>query len=140
MGDDGIGIFAARALKEELKMPLFDIEETHEAGLSLLDRISGYKKAVIIDSISTGKAKPGNIYKFTQDDFKSAKEPYSSHRIGLAAILEMARKYNVDAPEELIIYAVEIEKSDTFCDRLTPKAGKALKKLVTLIKKDLFVE
>lgn len=137
-GDDGVGILAVRELKEKIVNPLFDIKETHEAGLSLLDLISGYEKAVIIDSIHTGKLAPGDIYKFTREDFESAKEPYSSHQIGLGTILEMAGKYNIDVPKEITVYAVEIENADSFKDGLTPQIEKAVFKVADLVKKELF--
>jgi hydrogenase maturation protease len=136
-GNDGVGIFTVRALRKELASPACEIIETQETGINLLGTICGYRKAVIIDSIRTGKGRPGNIYKLTQDDFKKGRSLYSSHQIGLATVLELARELNLDVPEQIIIYAVEIEKEGSFGESLTEPVNSAVFKLVDLIKGEL---
>ena len=137
-GDDGIGIFAARALREQIGSFL-DIKETQEAGLNLLDMIAGYDRVIVIDSVRTRRGKPGSIHRLTKDTFGTTSVIYSSHQMGLATIIKMADNLNMDIPSEIIIYAVEIEKGDSFGEILTPEVRKAIPKAVDLIKKELHV-
>ena len=50
-GDDGFGIETVRRLREQINMKDVDIEETSEAGFSLLSLMSGYEGAIIVDSM-----------------------------------------------------------------------------------------
>lgn len=61
--DDAIGIRIAQKLKE--KKPKLEVIETSEAGMALLDLITGYDKFIIIDSMrllkkATLKRRPQN--------------------------------------------------------------------------------
>jgi hydrogenase maturation protease len=47
--DDAVGIKIAQKLQEE--NPKLEVIETSEAGIALLDLITGYDKLIIIDSI-----------------------------------------------------------------------------------------
>ena len=55
--DDGVGIKIAQRLKEE--RPELEVVETGEAGLTLLDLITGYDRLIIIDSIKTEQGNRG---------------------------------------------------------------------------------
>ncbi len=52
--DDGVGVFAVRALKEQMDHPAVDIRETEEAGIGMLDLFRGYDEVIIVDTIRSG--------------------------------------------------------------------------------------
>jgi hypothetical protein len=57
MGDDGVAPLAARALRRRYREDI-DIDESPVAGFALLDLLSGYNRALIIDASATGNAPP----------------------------------------------------------------------------------
>ncbi len=136
-GNDGVGIIAARAITEAADSWECEVIETQEAGINLLGTICGYRKAIIIDSIRTVKGKPGEIYRFTQADFKPSLNRCSSHQMGLATVLDIGRELNLDVPGEVTIYAVEIGQDDNFKDGLSAPVNGAVSKLLELIKTEL---
>ncbi len=141
-GDDGVGIFIAEALRSQIDYPHVVIEQTQESGIHLLDKIAGYDKIIIIDSLQAKEGQPGDVFRFNllEENIlsKSAKsaEPYSLHHLGMPAIIKIADTL-IDMPKEIIIYAVKILKEDLFSDKLSLEVTRAIPKAVNLIKKEL---
>jgi hydrogenase maturation protease len=124
MGDDGVALAAARTLKEDPPDDV-DVVETAEAGLGLLDAMSGYQRALLLDSITTGRHPPGTILEFSGEDFDNIVGP-SPHYAGLPEVLELARRLNVEFPGEVRVLAVEIEPPMDFRETLSPRIEQAL--------------
>ena len=59
-GDDAVGVLAVRALRAELTGGA-DVVESAASGLALLEVFAGYDRAVIADSIRTGRSPAGTI-------------------------------------------------------------------------------
>lgn len=124
MGDDGAALAAARALKQD---PVDDVDlvESGEAGLALLDAMAGYDRVLLLDSITTGRHRPGTVLEFSSEDFDNVVGP-SPHYAGLPEVLELARRLNVDFPEEVRVLALEIERPMDFRETLSPRIEQAL--------------
>ncbi len=138
-GDDAAGILAARALEEKLDSSLrdkVDIRQMEDSGVNMLELLPGYKKAVIIDSISTKEAKPGKIHKLKKSSFSRKIAKYSTHQFGIPAFLEMAGGLKLDMPQ-VVIYAVEIEPKDEFSCEVTPLIKKSIDRLASLAMKEI---
>lgn len=141
-GDDGVGIIAVRFLKESLDKAInktVDIKEMQEADINILELLEGYKKLIIVDSICTKKAKAGTIHKLSPVTCKEKKQPYSSHQMGFNRIMDMAKTFKMDVPEEIVIYAIEIKKASFFKNGLSLIARKSIPGLVKLIKKEMLL-
>ncbi len=115
--DDGVGIKVAQKLKEG--NPKLEVIETSEAGIALLDLITGYDKLIIIDSIKTEKGKPGDLYKLELEDLKPAKDFPSSHGIGIATAFELGQRLGYSMPKFVSIYAMEVKDNTTFGEKCT---------------------
>ncbi len=115
--DDGVGIKIAQKLKEE--NPELEVIETSEAGIALLDLVTGYNKLIIIDSIKTEKGKPGDLYKLGLEDLKPSKDLSSSHGIGIATAFELGQRLGYSMPKYTSIYAVEIKDNTSFGEKCT---------------------
>jgi len=115
--DDGVGIKIAQRLKE--RKPELEVIETSEAGLALLDLMVGYDKLIVIDSIITGKGEPGELYKLEMEALKPAAELSSSHGIDIATTYEIGQRLGYKMPEQISLYAVEIEDNTTFGEECT---------------------
>lgn len=115
--DDGVGIKIAHKLKEE--RPELEVVETGEAGLTLLDLITGYDRLIIIDSIKTEQGKPGQVYKLELEDLKPAMDFSSSHGIDIATAFKLGQRLGYKMPKSVSIYAVEMKDNTTFGERCT---------------------
>lgn len=137
-GDDGVGIKISEALKGQLDFSAVEIKQTHESGINLLDKIFGYEKVVIIDSIQSQGEMIGDIYRWNLlEKWPGASAmPYSLHNIGLAEILNLAYGL-IDTPKEVIIYAVNTGDNDSFRDTMSLKIKRAIPKVVELVKNEL---
>ena len=117
LSDDGVGIEIAYRLKEA--RPDLKVEETNEAAIVLLDYVVGYDKLIIIDSIKTGKGRPGELYKLSLDDFRKATDCPSTHGIDIATALEVGKSLNCKMPDSVSIYAVEVMDNSRFSENCT---------------------
>lgn len=131
--DDGVGIRIANELKK-VEPPLnADIREVSIAGLSILDEVEGYDRAVLIDSIITGRAEPGTLYHLERTDFNATKNLSCSHGIDFFTALELGKKYGYRIPEKIDIFAVEIMENTTFSEQLSPEVEARISQIVNEI-------
>ena len=119
--DDGVGIRIAQKLKE--KNPELEVIETSEVGITLLHLVVGYDKLIIIDSIKTGKGKPGEVYELKLEDLKPTINFPSSHGIDIATAFELGLRLGYRMPGYVRIYAVEIKDNTTFGEECTEEVG-----------------
>jgi hydrogenase maturation protease len=126
--DDGVGILAARALKENL-IGMADVVESSLSGLALLDILMGYERAIVIDAIRTTLQPPGTISELTPADFDAAYAP-SPHYTGLPELLAIADQMDLDFPKDIRIFAVEVMDTHTVGGDLTEPVEKALPLLI----------
>lgn len=117
--DDGAGMKIARKLREE--NPGLEVIETSEVGLTLLDLVVGYDRLIIIDSIKTGKGKPGEVYELKLEHLKPSMDLSSSHVIDIATAFELGQKLGLKMPGYVRIYAVEIQDNETFGEECAPE-------------------
>ena len=129
--DDGVGIKIARKIKEG--NPELEVIETSEAGIALLDLITGYDKLVIIDSIKTGQEKPGEVYKLRLEDLKPTVDSASSHGVDIATAFELGRGLGYRMPKYVSLYAVEIKDNTTFGEDCTEEVEERIPFIISQI-------
>jgi len=134
LSDDGVGIHAARLLKDE-GIPDVEVEELPAGGLELLDLVRGYDRVVIIDAIETKDGKPGDIYRLEEEDFEKAVHGSSPHGINIATALALGRKLVPEQmPREVHFIAVEARELVQVSEELTPEVEKALPEVLRLVR------
>lgn len=132
LGDDGIGLCAARALKDELE-GLVDVVETGEAGLALMELMEGYDRAVIVDAIMTGQHPAGTVLELDPAALRKVVAP-SPHYAGLPEVITLAERLGVVFPSELRILAMEVANPYEVCERFSPEVESGLPELVARIR------
>ena len=120
LSDDGIGIKVAQRLKEEC--PELEVIETSEAALTMLDVVcrDDCDKLIIIDSIKAD-GELGELYEFTLEDLRPAKDFSSSHGVDIATVVELGQRLEYRMPQDVSIYAVAIKDNTTFGEECTRK-------------------
>lgn len=128
LSDDAVGILAARTLKERLKDKA-DVVETSLSGMALLEFFIGYKRAIIIDAVKTGRCPPGMIYELHPEDLGAVAAP-SPHYAGLPELIATAQALKLDFPQEIKIFALEVEDPYTIGKELSAPVQQALERLI----------
>lgn len=129
LSDDSVGIKIAIEIENRLREkypeqnpPLeIKVKEVSIEGFSILDEIAGYDRLILIDSIKTGKRKPGDVYKLSIENLSFTSHLSSSHGIDLATVIELGKKLGYKIPQIIDIYAIEVEDNTTFAEECTQK-------------------
>jgi hydrogenase maturation protease len=135
--DDGVGICVAAELKNRVDRPEITVMETGVAGLSLLDLLIGYDRAIIIDAIQTVGGKAGQIYRLDPKAFDTALHTASSHGIDFTTALEFGKKLGLPLPQQIVIFAIEASDVSTFSEECTPEVKQAVPACVEMVLREL---
>jgi hydrogenase maturation protease len=140
LGDDGIGCRVAEELKRTVEAEgtseQIDIEPFYRGGISLMERLIGYDRALIVDSIQGMGAEVGTIHRLSLDDLPTMTAD-SPHDASLKAALELGRQLNASLPEEILIFAVEIRYSTEFSESLSPLVEDSIEPLKRMLLQEL---
>ena len=123
-GDDAVGIYVTMALEKKLEDEA-TVVCTEEMGLSLLDHLSGFDEAIIIDSISTAAREVGRVHLLSLADF-AANGRRSNHYVGLPEAASLARRLALPFPETVHIIGVEVVNPYTIRTALSPPMQRRL--------------
>ncbi|OGG44659.1 MAG: hypothetical protein A3F84_11455 [Candidatus Handelsmanbacteria bacterium RIFCSPLOWO2_12_FULL_64_10] len=124
LGDDGVGLLAARLLREAFQDEV-EVVESGEAGLALVEMLEGYERVLLLDAVVTGRCPPGAVLEFSPRDFQEVVAP-SPHYAGLPEVLDLAGRLGIPFPKEIRILALEVENPYAFQEGLSPPVQKAL--------------
>ena len=107
LGDDRIALEAAELLQAG-RPPGVQFVYSAEAGFALMEKMTGYRQVLILDSVMTGRHPPGTVLEMNRDDFRKIVAP-SPHYAGLPEIFRLADCLDLDMPTELRIVAMEVQ-------------------------------
>jgi hydrogenase maturation protease len=140
LGDDGVGWKVAEEVETQLSnlqpptsnfQPLtsdIDIDCVALGGLSLMERLVGYERAIVIDSIDTGQRAPGEVYHFDLDDLYDPTSGHTTaaHDMSLMTAMKMGRSLGANLPKRVTVVAVESPYTYHFTEELTPPVQAAV--------------
>lgn len=129
LSDDGIGIIIKRYLEHRFNNePGIDFVETSWGGFRIIDILSGYDYAVIVDAIKSANKPQGYIYHFKSEDFLPTPRLTSCHDINFATALKLAETLNAKVPSDIDIFAVEVENNYIVSEQISPSLWKSIVK------------
>jgi hydrogenase maturation protease len=128
LGDDAVGLLAARALRDEFQDTV-DIVEAAMGGLQLMELLEGYKKVLILDAIVTAEHPYGTILELSKEEFKHT-VAIAPHMVSLPESLQLAEELGIPFPDEIRILAMEIEDPYELREGLSPSVAEALPEMV----------
>ena len=134
VSDDGFGPAVARRLLDEDDLAEeTDVIAAPVAGFNLLDLLAGREKALIVDTMVSGRLAPGTLSFFKAGVLTPGKNLITSHQISLPTILELGKILGVKMPQVVDVIAVEAEDVETLSEELTPTVQKAVDGALDLI-------
>jgi hydrogenase maturation protease len=121
-GDDAVGVLVARAVRADVS-GIADVVESSASGMALLEIFAGYDRAVVVDSIRTGRKPPGTVTELALEEVGRVVAP-SLHHAGLPEMAAVARRLGLGFPAETRVLAVEVLDPYTMGAELSePVAG-----------------
>jgi hydrogenase maturation protease len=112
-GDDAVGMAVVRQWAAEfpkkLASPQIDVDLTLLPGLALLDQISGYETAILVDAVLGGPGvEPGALFTLSPDDLADfTRGTGSAHGWGVAESLKLGRTLNMNnLPKKIILLGI----------------------------------
>jgi hydrogenase maturation protease len=128
-GDDGIGPAVARGVQRELGG---DLLELSTSALELVERLAGYRLAVIIDAL-VDEDEPLGTVKPLQLVTGRAIPGLGFHTAGLGTALALARALDMQVPETVRVYGIVIREPRVFTESLSGELAARLPEMVAHI-------
>ena len=154
LGDDGVGWKVAEAVKERLatetgfRLPVrpsnsktvhylspVEVECLSLGGLSLMEHLLGYERAIIVDLMETGQGQVGSVRTFPLASLLDpmAGHSASAHDTSLITALKTAESIGADIPKQVDVVAVEAQNVYDFSEELSPPVAAAVPKAVQAV-------
>ncbi len=127
-GDDAVGVLVARAVREQVDDAV-DVVESSASGLALIEVFAGYDRAIVVDSILTGRNPPGTITEMGLMEVGRVVAP-SLHHAGLPELAAVAARLGLTFPSQTRVLAVEVADPYTLGAPLSEPVVGAIDELV----------
>ena len=121
--DDGVGWRVIQTIDEQLGddiPPGVELDRISLGGISLMERLVGYDRAVLVDAVQTNNNPPGTVYRMTLDDLPTF-NANAIHDVSLKTALELGRGMGAKLPDEITVFAIESVNLWDFGEMLTPQ-------------------
>ncbi len=126
LSDDGAGIRVIEEIEEMIgKQEGIDFDAGNVNSFRLMDLIEGYEKVVIVDAIKCG-GKAGTLYQIKPEQLEKGVSDYSLHTVDIGSLIAFRRKMGESLAQEISIYGIEVEDTETFSEELTPDVHRAI--------------
>jgi hydrogenase maturation protease len=135
LGDDGVGWVVAEEVRNKLPAGLpVDVECLSLGGISLMERLIGYERAIIIDAFISDQDQ-GSVIVAKLDELPnvSAFHLTSAHDVSLQNAMEMGRQLGADLPEAVIVVGVSASHVYDFSEELSPPVQDAIPKMTAIV-------
>lgn len=144
LGDDGVGwkvashvrqhLESRRALRDQSDASYIDVEYLSLGGISLMENLLGYQRAILIDAVTTDQ-EPGSIVVSPLMDMLdyAALHITSAHDTSLQTALKLGKAMGADLPEEVIVVGIATRHVYDFSEELTAPVVAALPRATQIV-------
>ncbi len=132
VSDDRVGLEVAHqlaALLELAPVASVDVRTSTRGGFDLLDLLTGYDRAILVDCLAVPNPTPGNVRMLRLDQLAGSARLINVHGLGLAEVFLLAERLGIPMPRNLEIYGVEAADTSTLSEELTPAVRDAATRL-----------
>jgi len=131
LGDDGVGWRVVEELRDHLQpghQGDIQIECFSLGGLSLMERLAGCQRAILIDSMHTGQHADGFVSVFPLQALSDplAGHTSSAHDTSLLMAIKAGLQLGMDLPETITVVAIEATTVHDFSEELSPAVAAAV--------------
>jgi hydrogenase maturation protease len=139
LGDDGVGWRVAEAVERKIKgqpqppvgkpgKPAVEVDCLAIGGLGLMERMVGYRRAILVDAINSHSQPNGTVSIFPLEALpnRAAGHLFSAHDTTLQNALAVGRDMGADLPGEVTVVAIEAENVYDFGEELSPAVSAAV--------------
>ena len=136
LGDDGVGWKIAEELASVIGQDMFvEIDTAALGGLSLMERMLGYYRVVLVDSMETGRGPVGSVQTFPLASLPDpmAGHSASAHDTSLITALKTAESIGADIPKRVDVVAVEAQYVYDFSEELSTPVAAAVPEAVQAV-------
>jgi len=135
LGDDGVGWRVAEEVARQLADPAVEVDRLALGGLSLMERLIGYDRVIIVDAMQTPGGIVGDVYQLDLRDLpdRSAGHTTAVHDTSLQTALQLGRQMGASLPEDVQIVGIEADRVYEFSEALTPAVATAVPQAAQLV-------
>ena len=146
LGDDGVGWKVAEEVGRNLpitpgfsplqgEMDIVEVDTAALGGLSLMERMLGYDRVVLVDSMETGYSPAGSVRTFPLASLPDpmAGHSASAHDTSLMTALKTAESIGAHIPKQVDVVAVEAQNVYDFSEELSQPVAAAVPEAVQMV-------
>lgn len=132
LGDDGVGWRVAEAVQQalpgETAQSGVEFAFLSLGGLSLMEHLVGYRRAILIDAMNLQLGPTGKVYCFPLEALPNPNTGHlsSAHDTSLQTALSVGRRMGAELPEEVVVIGIETPYVYDFSEQLSPAAAAAV--------------
>ena len=129
LGDDGVGWKVAEDVGRHLQLShAVEVDCLAVGGLGLMERMLGYSRVILVDSIQTGSCPDGTVSNLQLGDLQDPGLGHtaSAHDASLSTALQAAKALGAPIPERVDIVAIEARNCHDFSEELSPRIAAAV--------------
>lgn len=145
LGDDGVGWRVAEQVAQRFNyLPAIlsgsvrppqaasalqvEVDCLSVGGLTLMERMIGYRRVIIVDALETGQHPVGSVIKFSLVELpeRALGHLCSAHDTTLQNALRVGKSMGAEIPEEILVIGIEAAQVVDFSEQLTPDVLNAI--------------
>jgi hydrogenase maturation protease len=143
LGDDGVGWRVADVVEALLeadrrgggRFRIADVARIAVGGLGLMERLTGYEAAVVLDAAEFVDRPVGDVRSCPLEELGEygAGHINSAHDTSLLTALALGRRLGTPLPGRIDTVTIQIRRMDVFTEELSPEVATAVPAAVALV-------
>jgi hydrogenase maturation protease len=136
LGDDGVGLHVAAEVERLLReVPVAGVTvlTSTRGGFDLINLLSGFSHAIIIDCLDIPQPVPGRIHRLDLNSVSGSARLVGVHDISVADAFELAATLGTGMPGTVEIFAVEGGDTQTITEKMTPAVSAVVAPLARMV-------
>lgn len=135
LGDDGVGWQVAQEVKKRLPADSsVDVELLSLGGISLMEHLIGYDRAILIDAVAAGQDS-GSLIVSELDELPdcSARHTTSAHDTSLQNALKLGQSMGATLPDRITVVGIAAQNIYDFGEELSLPVARAVPLAVQIV-------
>jgi hydrogenase maturation protease len=140
LGDDSVGWRVAEQVRQHIQQsgapnPELEVDCLALGGISLMERMVGYDRAILIDALTTGQKPVGSVFCFSIDDLPdlAADHMTAVHDASLPTALKLGQAMGAHLPLTIDIVGIETISVYDFSEELSAPVAQAVPQAVAKV-------